>query len=234
MGMTSRVVNSRLWKPERYPKMDVSLKCFCDFHEAKTLEQRKRIARRYRKGTTQRSKGMIVYYGPALQLMRGRLCPDGNMDQKIAALRKKCLEIDWTEKLLDACIEANALVFRAFHDHFGAKKLRVFPSPRLRCAVADSLSVNLQPELYAEVDGVRMIWKLHMSKKSPRKETIGHILQMLNMAVAGRGLNVPIQQICFFELRTGRIYVQSAVDDQLKSKLGPTAAALAEAWEAAA
>lgn len=214
--------------------MQCPLKVFCDFLEAPTLEKRKALVRKYKKGTTERSKGMIVYYSPALRTMRGRLCPDGNLEEKIAALRENCVISNWTDKLNDARFDANVIVLKAFYAQFGNKKLKIFPSPRLSCLVSAEVAVTIQPELYAEVDGVPMVWKLHLSKNPPKEKTIRFVLQMLHRGLKDKGLCLPLQQICFLDLRSGSIYVEYVADNSLDKTLRPVAKALAKAWEAAA
>jgi hypothetical protein len=214
--------------------MQCPLKVFCDFLEAPTLEKRKALVRRYKKGTTERSKGMIVYYSPALRIMRGRLCPEGSLEEKLAALREHCVIAKWTDKLNEARLEANVLVLKAFHAHFGNKRLKIFPSPKLACLLSASVAITIQPELYATVDGVPMVWKLHVNKNPPREKTIRLILQMLHRALKSKGLAVPIRQICFFDLRSGSMYVENVADESLEKTLRPVAKALAEAWETAA
>ncbi|HZY62952.1 MAG TPA: hypothetical protein VFE38_10525 [Edaphobacter sp.] len=174
---------------------------------------------------------MMIYYKPALQLMRGRLCADGTMDQKLAALREACIITSWPDKLNDARIEANTLAYKAFYSEFGSKKLKIFPNPRLQCLISTDVAVNLQPEFFAEVDGLVMMWKFGMSKKSRPEHTIRLILQMLSRAISHKGLQVPIHQVRFLDTRTGKIYVESVPDADLEKRLKSTARALADAWE---
>jgi hypothetical protein len=214
--------------------MVCSLKFFCDFMEAKSEQRRSSLIKTYKKGSTGPAKGMMIYYKPALQLMRGRLCPDGTLEQKLAALRTACISAKWPEKLNDARIAANTLAYRAFRDEFGNKKLEIFSSPRLQYIATTEVAVNLQAELYASVDGALMMWKFGLSKKSPSEETIRIILQMMAQAIKHKGLALSITQVRFFDLRSGSIYMESVLDPALAKKLGPTAKAIAEAWERAA
>jgi hypothetical protein len=214
--------------------MICSLKCFCEFLEAATQEKRSAIVKKYKKGTTEPSKGMMVYYSPALQLMRGRLCPDGTLEDKLRTLPDRCFIAAWPEKLNDARLQANVLAYKAFHAEFGKKKLKVFSSPRLQCLLSTDVAVNLQPELYAEVDGVPMVWKLGLSKDAPGEQTIRYILQMMCRALKHKGHSIPIQHICYFDVRAGKIYADSVVDGELEKKLKPVAKALADIWEKAA
>jgi hypothetical protein len=177
---------------------------------------------------------MMVYYSPALQLMRGRLCPDGTLDEKLKALPAKCHIEAWTDKLNDARLQSNALVFNAFHSVFGRKKLRVFSSPRLQCLLSTDVAVNMQPELYAEIDGVPTILKLGMSKDCPSEQVIRSILQMMARALKHKGIEIPIDHICYFDVRGGKIYSENAVDGDFVRKIMPKVSALAKAWEEAA
>jgi len=79
-----------------------------------------------------------------------------------------------------------------------------------------------------------MMWKFGLSKKSPSEETIRIILQMMGQAIKHKGLALSITQVRFFDLRSGSIYAESVLDPTLSKKLGPTAKALAAAWEQAA
>jgi hypothetical protein len=214
--------------------MVCSMRCFCAFLEAKTPERRAAIVKQYKKSTSGPAKGMMVYYRPALQIIRGTLCPDGNLDQKLAALRKACIRPNVPDKLNDARIAANTLVYRAFRNEFGQKQLYVFSNPRMQFLPSTEVAINLQPELYAEVDGSVMMWKIGMSKKTPQGDTIRAILQMLTRAIQHKGLQIPIEQIRFLDARTGKIYVEEAPDVRLEKHLQKTAQALAEAWRTAA
>jgi len=214
--------------------MVCSLNFFCAFLEAKTPEKRASIVKQYKKGSTGPAKGMMIYYKPALQLMRGRLCVDGSMDQKLAALRAACVIDKWPDKLNDARIAANTLAYRAFYSEFGDKKLNIFSNPRLQCLLSTEVAVNLQPELFAEIDGITMMWKFGMSKKSRSEATIRIVLQMLSRAIGHKGLRIPIHQVRFFDTRTGKTYVEHVPDADFERHLKPIAKALAEAWEKAA
>jgi len=214
--------------------MVCSLKCFCEFLEAKTSKPQAAVIRHHKKGITAPSKGMIIYYSPALQLMRGRLCPDGTLSEKLQSLHTKCFIESWTDKLNDARLQSNTLVFKAFHSVFGNKKLKVFSSPRLQCLLSIDVAVSMQPELHAEVDGVPMVWKLGLSIDSPNEQTIRYILQMLNRALKHKGMDIPIEHICYLDVRASKIYVEKHADSDFVSKIGPRAVALAKAWEATA
>lgn len=214
--------------------MIIPLRCFCDFLEAGSTQQRNAVIKRYKKGLTGPSKGMIVYYSPALQLMRGRLCPSEPLPDKLKILPSKCFIEAWPEKLNTARLEANTLVFKAFHAEFGNRRLKVFASPRLHCILSSEVAVAMQPELHAEVDGIPMVWKLGLSKVSPNEETIRNILQMLYRGLKHKGFSIPIHNICYFDVRAGKIHVEEIEDSDFVSKIGPTAAALAKAWGSAA
>jgi hypothetical protein len=214
--------------------MVCSLNCFLAFLEAQTPERRASVIKQYKKGSTGPAKGMMIYYKPVLQLMRGRLCANGTIDQKLAALREACIIIKWPDKLNDARIAANTQVYRAFYSEFGNKKLKIFSNPRLQCLVSTDVAINLQPEFFAEVDGTVMMWKLGMSKKHRPEHIIRLILQMLSRAVSHKGLQVSIHQIRFLDTRTGKTYVESVPNADLEKLLKPTAKALAAAWNRAA
>ncbi|MBS1799665.1 MAG: hypothetical protein JSS95_07560 [Acidobacteria bacterium] len=214
--------------------MVCSLNCFCAFLEARTQQQRANVIKDYKKGVTGPAKGMMVYYKPALQLMRGRLCPKGTMDQKLTALREACIVASWTDKLNDARIAANTIAYRAFYSEFGNKRLKIFPNPRLQCLVSTNVAVNLQPEFFAEVDGTVMMWKFGMSKRSRSEQTIRLILQMMSRASKHKGIEVPIHQMRFFDTRTGRTYVETVLDVDFEKRLKPLAKALADIWDQAA
>lgn len=214
--------------------MVCSLKFFCDFLEAKTPERRARLIKQYKKGATGPAKSMMVYYKPALQLIRGRLCPDGTLDQKLKALRDACIVAKWPDKLNDARIASNTLVYRAFRSEFGDKRLEIFSNPRLQYLATTEVAINLQPELFATVDGVQMMWKFGMSKRVPSEETIRIVLQMMARAIKHKGLQLPISQLRFFDVRSGKIFVERLPDVALENRLRPTAKALAEAWDRAA
>jgi hypothetical protein len=214
--------------------MVCSLNCFCDFLEAKTPERRAAVVKQYKKKASGPAKGMMIYYNPALRLIKGTLCPNGTLDEKLAALREACIIDSWTDKLNDARIASNTRVYKAFRSEFGNKKLQIFSSPRMQYLASTEVAVNLQPELYAEVDGSLMLWKFGMCK-DPRTEYVVHaILQILNQASKHKGLDVPIQQIRFLDTMTGKTYAESNADEALETSIRQTAKALAEAWNHAA
>jgi hypothetical protein len=215
-------------------KMVCPMSCFCAFYEAKTPERRAAIVKQYKKQASASAKGMSVYYRPALQIIRGTLCPNGTLDEKLAALRQACIRPTSTDKLNDARIVANALVYRAFRDEFGTKQLNIFSNPRMQFLASTDVAINLQPELYAEIDGAIMMWKFGMSKKTPKEPTIRAILQMLTRATKHKGLDIPIDQIRFLDVRTGKIYAEATADASLDRHLKKIAQDLADAWDKAA
>ncbi len=214
--------------------MICSLNCFCDFMEAQTPERQASVIRKYRKGASAPAKGMVVYYRPALSAMRGRLAASASEDETLRAIREACFLKNWPDKLIDARIEANIYAYRAFREEFGQKKLRIFSNPRMQFLASPDLAVNMQPEFYAEVDGVVTMWKFGMTKKKRNEQIIRSILQMLLHASRHRGLNIPIQQIRFLDLRNGNVYVEDSPDALALAKLEEAATSLAAAWAQAA
>jgi hypothetical protein len=210
------------------------MSCFCAFYEAATPERQASVVRQYKKQGSAPVRGMSVHYRPALQIIRGTLCPDGTLEQKLAALKKACIRPKSTDKLNNARIESNALVFRAFREEFGRKHLKVFSNPRMQFLATTDVAVNLHPELYAEVDGKIMMWKFGMSKKRYRDETVRAILQMLMRATKHKGLDVPLENIRFLDVRAGKVFYEQAPDPVLDVRLKATAQALAKVWQKAA
>jgi hypothetical protein len=214
--------------------MICSLNCFCDFLEAKTPERRAAVVKQYKKMTSAPARGMMIYYNPALRLIRGTLCPNSTLDEKLAALREACIIDSWTDKLNDARIASNTRVYKAFRSEFGNKKLQVYSSPRMQYLASTEVAVNLQPELYAEVDGLPMLWKFGMCKDSRPEDVIHAILQILSRASKHKGLEVPIQQIRYLDTMTGKTYAEYGPDPHLEVSLRQTAKVLADAWDNAA
>ena len=124
------------------------------------------MVKRYKKKDTGPAKGMMIDYKPSLRIIKGSLCPEGTLDDKLAALRKACIIASWTDKLSDARIASNTRVYNAFRSEFGNEKLQVLSSPRMQFLASQDVAVNLQPELYAEVDGTLMMWKFGMCRDS--------------------------------------------------------------------
>lgn len=211
--------------------MVCSLNCFCDFLEAKTPERRTAVVKRYKKTSIAPIKGMSVYYQPVLRLIRGTLCPDGTLDQKYAALRDACINPTSTDKLNDARIASNTRVFKAFCSEFGNRTLSVFSNPRMQFIACEDVAVNLQPELHAEVDGVRMMWKFGLKKRSRSDGAIRAILQMLARASKHKGIELPIQQVRFLDTMTGKTYAESTADLSIEKDLRQKARLLAEVWD---
>jgi hypothetical protein len=156
------------------------------------------------------------------------------LDEKLAALREACIIEGWTDKLNDARLASNTRVYRAFRSEFSNKKLQVYSSPRMQFLASTEVAVNLQPELYAEVDGLPMLWKFGMCKDSRPDDVIHAILQILSRASKHKGLEVPIQQIRYLDTMTGKTYAENGADTLLEDKLRQTAKALAQAWGKAA
>jgi hypothetical protein len=214
--------------------MNCSLNCFCDFLEAKTPERRAAVVRQYKKTTSGPAKGMMIYYNPALRVIKGSLCAGGTRDEKLAALREACIIPAWTDKLNEARIASNTRVYKAFHSEFGNKKLKILSSPRMQFLASTEVAVNLNPDLYVEVDGVVMMWKFGMSKDSRPEYIIRMILQILGRASKNKGLQIPINQIRFLDTMTGKTYVEEAFSPVLETQLRATVQALADAWDTAA
>jgi hypothetical protein len=214
--------------------MNCSLNCFCDFLEAKTPERRAAVVRQYKKATSGPAKGMMIYYNPALRVIKGRLCPDGTVDEKLAALREACIIPAWTDRLNDARIASNTRVYKAFRSEFGNKKLKIRSSPRMQFRASSEVAVNLQPDLYVEVDGVVMMWKFGMSKDSRPEHVIRMILQILGRASNNKGLQISVKQIKFLDTMTGKTYVEDSLSPVLDAQLEGPSKALADAWSKAA
>jgi hypothetical protein len=214
--------------------MNCSLNCFCDFLEAKTPQRRAAVVKQYKRNNTGPAKGMMIYYKPAMRVIKGTLCPDGTLDEKLAALREACILPAWTDKLNDARIASNTRVYKAFRSEFGNKKLKIRSSPRMQFLASTEVAVNLQPELYVEVDGVAMMWKFGMSKDSRPEYIIRMILQILGRASKNKGLQVPIEQIKFLDTMTGKTYAEDELSPALEAQLQEAVQALADAWGKAA
>jgi hypothetical protein len=210
--------------------MICSLNCFCDFLEATTPDRRAAVVKQYKKKNSGPAKGMMVYYNPALRLIKGTLCPNGTLNEKITALKAACIVPTWTDKLNDARIASNTRVFRAFRSAFANQDLHIFSSPRMQFLASTEVAVNLQPELYAEIDGALMLWKFGMSKNSRSEPVIHTILQILSRASMHKGLEVPIQQIRFLDTMNGKIYSEHGINTRLEEELRPTVKALADTW----
>jgi hypothetical protein len=214
--------------------MECSLNCFCDFLQAKTSAQRAAVVKRYKKNTSGPAKGMMIYYNPALRVIKGSLCPNGTLDEKLAALREACIISSWTDKLNDARIASNTRVYKAFRSEFANKNLRIQSSPRMQFLASPEVAVNLQPELYAEVDGEMMMWKFGMCKDSRPEYIVRMILQILVRASKHKGLQLPINQIRFLDTITGKTYIETGLNPVLETHLQDAVHALAEAWGKAA
>lgn len=214
--------------------MNCSLKCFCDFIKAKTPEGRASVIKKYKKKTTGPAKGMMIYYKPALSLIKGTLCPDGNLDEKLAALRKACIIPKWTDKLNDARTASNTRVYKSFRSEFGNKKLNVLSSPRMQFLASDELAVNLEPEFYAQVDGTVMMWKFGMAKDAQPEYIARIIIQLLSRASARKGIDISIEQIRFLDTNTGKTYSERSINVSLDEQLKDVANALAKEWSLAA
>ncbi|HEY5056729.1 MAG TPA: hypothetical protein VII58_11255 [Acidobacteriaceae bacterium] len=214
--------------------MICSLNCFCDFLEAKTPEGQAAVVRRYKRNTTEASKGMMIYYSPALRLIRGKLCPNGSLDEKLAALRGACIIASWTDKLNDARIASNTRVFKAFRSVFGNRKLKILSSPRMQYLASTDVAVNLQPELYVEVDGALMMWKFGMCKDTRPDRVIGIILQVMEKAARHKGLALSLEQMGYLDTVTGKTYIERTPNPKLESELEPSVSSLVRVWERAA
>jgi hypothetical protein len=75
--------------------------------------------------------------------------------------------------------------------------MRPASSPRMQFLASKEVAVNLQPDLYVDVEGVVMMWKFGMSKDSRPEHIIRMILQILGRASKHKGLEIPIKQIRF-------------------------------------
>jgi hypothetical protein len=211
--------------------MNVSLNCFCDYLEAGTTSKQISVVKKYRKGSTAAVKGMNTYYSPSLRLIRRKLCPDGSVDAKLHSLREACVSSKWTERLIDIKIESNTRVFNAYRTEFGEKDLKVFTNPRLHFLACEDLAVNLSPELHSVVDGIPMMWKFGLSKKSRADSTVSAILHMLSAASAQKGFKIPIDQIRFLDTTNGRTFFETRADGKVLEELRRAANSLVTTWE---
>jgi hypothetical protein len=57
---------------------------------------------------------------------------------------------------------------------------------------------------------------------------------MLSQATKHKGLDIPIEQIRFLDVRTGKVSHEHALDTSMQRQLRKTAEALAYAWQKAA
>ena len=153
------------------------------------------------------------------------------MEEKIAALKEACVRSTCSNKLNDARIAANMRVFNAFRSEFGNKKVETFSNPRMQFLAIDDLAINIQPELYAKVDGVQMIWKFGLCKDSRPEHIVRAILQMLAKATKQKGIDLPISHVRFLDTMSGHVYVENDPDNTIEKELRLKAKAFADLWE---
>jgi hypothetical protein len=172
----------------------------------------------------------MVYYKPVFSLIRGFICPDGSVEDKLNALRTECVVASWPDKLNSARAEANTLVYRAFVSLFAGKRLKFLSNPRMQFDASSGLIVNLQPDLLLEVDGRVELWKFGTCVKPRKQRTVEAILRMFHTSSRGKGLSLLPSQIRFFNARTGETTVGSDEDRELIVEIVSAADAFAEAW----
>ena len=210
--------------------MNCSLNCFCDFLQAPTSERKRNIVRRYKDSRSGEAKGRSTHYQPVLNAIKGTLCPGGNAEQKIAAIAKACIRPTSTDRLNQGRIESNLAVFHAFRSIFGSADLKTFPSPRMQFLAGPDVAINVQPDLYFEAHGKKMIVKLCISKKKRSEQLVRMMIQMLYRGVRGKALGLPIESLFFIDVRAGKTYSESAVNKSLESELEPTVKELKKLW----
>lgn len=214
--------------------MNCSLNCYCDFFQAPTTERKRHVVRRYKDSQSGQAKGRSTHYVPVLNAIKGKLCPEGTVDEKIEAIAQGCIRPTSTDQLNQARIGSNVQVFHAFRSVFGNTVADVFPCPRMQFLAAPDVLVNLQPDLYFESDGQRAMVKLAVSKRRRPEPVARMILQMLYRGALGRSLDIPISQLFFIDVRLGKTYVESAVSESLELELAPVTQQLNDLWTEAA
>jgi hypothetical protein len=210
--------------------MNCSLNCFCDFYQAPTTEKKESVVRRYKKPKSGEAKGRSNYYTPVLNAIKDRLCTGGSVEEKIAAIAKACVNPSWTDKLNQIRIESNVQLYHAFRSTFGTKLLKIFACPRMQFRASNDVSVNVQPDLFFELDGQKTMLKLGVSKRKRPEHVIRFILQMLHRGTKGKGISVSIEKIIFLDARAGKTYVESTSNQSLEEDLSPVCCLLAEKW----
>lgn len=210
--------------------MICSLNCFLDFFEADSSSSRDSIVRRYKRAQSGEAKGRSTYYAPALRAIKGTLCPKGTADEKIAAIAKACIRPTWTDNANDGRIESNIRVFRVFRSAFGNKDIRVFPSPRMQFLVSKDVAVNVQPDLFFEMDKTAVMLKLGLCRDPRPEHVIRIVLQAFNSASKKKGLKLPITSIQFLDTTSGRSFVEHKENADLENDLAAVARDLNERW----
>lgn len=213
--------------------MNCSLNCFCDFYQAPTTERKRKVVRRYKDGQSGQAKGRSSHYTPVLNAIKGKLCPHGTVDEKIAAIAKACVRLTSTDQLNQARIGSNLLVFHAFRSVFGNTVQKVFPCPRMQIVASPGVSVNIQPDLYFEANGKRAMVKLCVSKQKRPEPVARMILQMLYRGVVSRSIELPINQLFFVDVRAGNTFTEPSTNPRLDKDLEPIAQQLNEIWNEA-
>ncbi len=203
---------------------------FCDFFEAASPSVKNTIVKKLQSVVTSGpAKGMMGYYKPVFRVIRGTLSPKGSREEKLSALREGCVVATWTDKLNDARIEANVLVYRSFGSLFHNKKVEFLPNPRLKFQACKNLIVNLQPDLYVLVDGELELWKFGTCVKARKERTIQAILQMFATAAESKGLGLMSDQIRYFDARSGQVSVHGLLSPDLQKEIAQAAQELEEA-----
>lgn len=210
--------------------MVCSLNCFLDFFEAESSSRRDAIVRQYKRAQSGEAKGRSTYYMPALRAIRGKLCPDGPVDEKIAVIAKACVRPTWTDNANDGRIESNIRVFRVFRSAFGNKNIKVFPSPKMQFLVSNDVAVNLQPDLFFEMDETTIMLKLGLCRNPRPEHVVRIVLQAFNRASKKKGLKLPITNVQFLDTMSGDTFVEHKENADLENNLAAVAKDLNERW----
>jgi hypothetical protein len=213
--------------------MNCSLNCYCDFYQAPTTERKEAVVRRYKKAKSGEAKGRSNYYLPVLNAIKDRLCTGGTVEEKIAAIAKACVNPRWPDKLNQIRIESNVQFYHAFRSVFGTKVPKIFACPRMQFLASTDLSVNVQPDLFFELDGQKTMIKFGVCKRKRPEQLIAIILQMIHRGTKGKGISLPIDKIIFLDVRGGKTYIESAPNQNLEEDLLPVSSALTEKWNQA-
>jgi hypothetical protein len=199
--------------------MVCSLNFFLDYFEAGSSHERDLIIRRYKKSQSGEAKGRSIYYTPSLRAIKGTLCPEGTLEEKISAIEEACIRPAWTGSANEARVQSNVRVFKTFRSVYGNKDLNLFPSPRMQFLASKDVAINLQPDVFFEMDDETFMLKLGLSK-SPRSENaVRVLLQAFGRAARRRELKIPISRIQFLDTISGDSYVEENEDLELESDL---------------
>lgn len=206
----------------------VSLNCFADFAETKSLQRKISIIQTYKELQDKLSEGMFKYHGPALQALRGRLVKGGTAAEQRAAIADACFKAEWAEKRNLRRSAVNFSVFDLVSSSGLLFPAHVIRSERYMFAGPSDVSVSFCPDLaLASKQGQRLV-KLGLRSKPRSGDLVAMLLQIMTSAC---DCNEEAERIVYFDTVKGQASLGFPPSSALQATIRRVCEELSEVWQ---